>query len=497
MLKILNTKQIREADEFTIKNEPIASIDLMERACHAFVDWFVERYSEQYSILVVCGTGNNGGDGLGIARILHKRNYDVKVSIVRPGKSQSFDFKENLFRLPKAINLNTIGIHDAIEFPEADIVIDAIFGSGLSRPLDGLAAKVVSTMNEMNAIRIAVDCPSGFLMDDNSAGPCIRAHQTVTFQVPKLSFFLPQSADFVGHWYLVDIGLDKAFLDQADSRYFLIDEQGIKKIIHRRNKFDHKGSNGHSLIMAGSFGKIGANILATRAALRIGSGLVTSLTPSCGYLALQIAAPEAMVLTDSDVNELTTLPELKPFSAIGIGPGIGTSARSAKLLVDLFSKTTATCVIDADGINLISANLDSQKLIPALSILTPHPGEFRRLAGDWTNDFEKIEKQIEWSSRLNSIIVLKGAHTSIAMPNGEVYFNATGNPAMATGGSGDVLTGVITGLLAQKYSPQHAAILGVYVHGLAGDFAAKSKATIIASDILNELPVAMKSLLDN
>ena len=496
MLKILTTKQIREADEFTIKHQPIASTDLMENACRAFVDWFVDHFHGPYSILVVCGTGNNGGDGLGIARLLHKKKYDVQVIVIRISQSQSADFNKNLSRLPKMIKIATIGESDPIEFPESEIIIDAIFGSGLSRPLEGVMADAILELNNKKSIRIAVDCPSGFMMDSTlSSDPCIRADHTVTFQVPKLSFLFPQSFPLVGHWHLVDIGLDKNFIENSESNYFLIDKESVGKIIRPRSKFNHKGNYGHSLIMAGSLGKIGANILATKAALRAGGGLVTSLTPSCGYVSLQTAVPEAMVISDPGLNELTQLPDLESFNAVGIGPGMGTSEKTIELIAILFKSGFSNIVLDADAINIISSNQTLQNLVPNGSILTPHPGEFKRLAGEWANDFEKLDKQKALASKLNSIIILKGAHTSIALPGGEVYFNCTGNPAMATGGSGDVLTGIITGLLAQGYSPKDASILGVYWHGLAGDYALESRSTIIASDIIEALPGSLKWLL--
>jgi ADP-dependent NAD(P)H-hydrate dehydratase / NAD(P)H-hydrate epimerase len=494
MIKILSTPQIKDLDAFTIKQQNIPSIQLMERACLAFTDYFIKRFDTSQTILVVCGTGNNGGDGLGIARLLTLMSCNVKVYVIRGGASESNDFKENLSVLPSSVERVTIQGNDEIQFPESDIIIDALFGSGLSKPLEGIYAKAVEAMNAKKAIRVAVDIPSGLFSDAHSSGVIVKAHFTISFQVPKLCFFLPQYYMYVGQWSIVDIGLDKGFIEKVNVNYLLLDESSIKKLIKARNKFDHKGHHGHSLIVAGSKGKIGANILATRAALRTGSGLVTSLVPACGQVALQTAVPEAMTLIDPEEDFLTQLPDIKSFSSIGVGPGIGLEKRTNHFLSSLFSHEVIPSVIDADALNILSENREMQRLVSPNSILTPHPGEFRRLVDNWGNDFDRLVKQRALSARLKSIIVLKGAHSSISFPNGDVYFNSSGNPSMATGGSGDVLTGILTSLLAQGYIPQEAALIGVYLHGLAGDLAAKERHTIIASDIIEQIPFALKRL---
>ena len=494
MIKILSTPQIKELDAFTIAAEKMGSIDLMERACVAFTHYFAQKFDASKSILIVCGTGNNGGDGLGIARLLFLKSYRVKVYIIQGSASSSSDFKENLSRLPAPIEKVMISQDDLINFPEFDIIIDALFGSGLNKVLEGIYAKAVEAINSKNAVRIAVDIPSGLFSDLHSSGAIVRAHQTVSFQLPKLCFFLPQYHAYVGDWVVVDIGLNTRFMEQSKTNNFLLGESSIKLLLKGRNKFDHKGDHGHSLIIAGSKGKIGANLLATRAALRTGSGLVTSLIPKCGQLAIQTAAPEAMSLTDPDEDHLTQVPEIKKFSSIGVGPGIGLKKKTAHFLSNLLSHEIIPTVLDADALNILSENREMQNLVSPNSILTPHPGEFRRLVGNWANDFERLSKQRALSARLKSIVVLKGAYTSITLPNGDVYFNPTGNPAMATGGSGDVLTGILTSLLAQRSSASDAALIGVYIHGLAGDMAARHRQTIIASDIIEQIPFALKRL---
>lgn len=488
MIKILSTEQIRELDRHTIEHEPIRSIDLMERACVAFVDWYFERFQSFQRILIVCGTGNNGGDGLGITRMLSHMRFDVTVCLVQGDLKPTSDYTTNLNRLPATVK--RIDFQKGNSLPESDVLIDALFGSGLSRPVDGIWADAVLQINQAQAKKIAVDIPSGLYADSNSTGPFVQADYTISFQLPKLAFLLPQNENSVGKWNVVDIGLSKKFIEEAKTLHYLVDAESIRKLIKPRNKFSHKGSFGHSLIVAGSYGKIGANVLATRAALRAGSGLVTSFVPKCGYSIIQSSVPEAMVLTDSDETILTTVPDVLPFTSIGIGPGLGRDAKTVSFLKRILSQKESPCVLDADALNILSYNLDIQNLIPENSILTPHPGEFKRLVGDWKNDFEKLKLLCGLSDKLKSIVVLKGSHSAIALPHGALYFNPTGNPAMATGGSGDVLTGILTALLAQGYRPTDAALIGVYVHGLAGDLAAKKRFSVIASDIIEEIPAA-------
>lgn len=492
MIKILSAAQTRAWDAHTIAQEPIASIDLMERACIAFADWFFKYIPHYSKVLVICGPGNNGGDGLGIARILSALQYEVTVCLVQENSNTTDDFAINLNRLPQQIT--RIAFQADINLPPCEVVIDALFGSGLSRPLTGIWAQAVSHINQLQATRVAVDIPSGLFADAHATGAIVEAHHTITFQAPKLTFLLPENEKYVGQWHVVDIGLSQNFLIDIEANDFYLDVESIHSLIKPRTKFSHKGIHGHTLIMAGSYGKIGANVLATRAALRAGSGLVTSYLPACGYPILQTAAPEAMVLTDGDANYLTTVPDLSNFSALAVGPGIGTDKKTQTFLAQLLSKPLPPTVFDADALNILSTNSNLLNLLPANSILTPHPGEFKRLVGDWKNDVERLAKQRTFAKQLKCIVVLKGAHTSIAMPNGQVYFNSTGNPAMATGGSGDVLTGILAALLAQGYKSENAALLGVFVHGLAGDLAAKNRFSIIASDIIEGLPAAFSQI---
>jgi NAD(P)H-hydrate epimerase len=330
------------------------------------------------------------------------------------------------------------------------------------------------------------------MADKPSMGEIIQAHHTVTFQLPKLSFLLPGNGSAVGSWHGVDIGLNREFIEQSKSTYFLIEKNDIKGMLRIRSKFNHKGNFGHALLIAGSFGKMGAAILAARAALRSGLGLLTVHVPTCGYEIMQTSVPEAMTSVDSSATLFSTVPTIEKFNCIGVGPGIGQDKQTVNALATLITQVEKPMVIDADALNILATNKELIPAIPKKSILTPHPKEFERLVGSWAHDVERIEKQIDFSCKTNTIVILKGAHTSVCTPEGMVYFNNTGNPGMATGGSGDVLTGLITSLLAQGCTPEESALLGVWIHGTAGDCASKivGETGLIATDIINSLPEA-------
>jgi len=497
MIKILSASQIKELDTFTIQQEPIASIDLMERACRAFTNWFVEHYDATHRVGIVCGTGNNGGDGLGIARMLQEWNYPVKVWIVRGDVNETADFQTNLQRIENKIPVVEITEEVTAEFfSDRTILVDAIFGSGLSRPVEGIYEEVIGCLNTIKATKISVDIPSGLFTDKHAEGEIFRAHHTVSFQLPKLAFLLPENHLYIGEWHLVDIGLSKKGLHEIQTPYYLSSLKSVKKIYKPRGKFDHKGKFGHALLIAGSTGKMGAATLAARSALRSGVGLLTVHIPKSGYSIIQTAVPEAMALIDSSEDHFSDQRVDGQFQTIGIGPGLGHHLDTKKALAKLLENFRKSMVIDADALNLLAAHSELQLMIPEGSILTPHPKEFERLAGEWSNDFERLVKLQRFSKKIKSVIVLKGAYSTIACPSGNVYFNPTGNPGMATGGSGDVLTGILTGLLSQGYTAEETAIMGVYLHGLAGDLAVREKglSSLIAGDLIDFLPTAFKKL---
>jgi len=492
MLKILNYHQLKEWDAFTIENEPISSINLMERACSAIVNILTRQLSKSIKVGVVCGTGNNGGDGLGIARLLSDLGYQVKIWIVRGGASATPEFEANLGRLSQPV-VEIFSVQTADMFLEVDILIDAIFGIGLNRPLEGIYSQVVELINSSPAKVIAIEIPSGLMIDRHSSGKIVMADYTYTIQIPKLSFFFPENGKYLGKWECVDIGLSESFVESADSFYFWTTKDDVKGLIKSYSTFDHKGSHGKALMIAGSYGKMGACILATRAALRSGIGLITVNAPKSGYHILQVSVPEAMVVMDVEdkVWSANPLIDFDLIDAVGIGPGLGLDPITCEAFLKIL-KSGKPLVIDADGLNIMSEHPDWLDLIPNGSILSPHAGEFERLTGRWKDDFERLDFQINLAKKVKAVIILKGAYTSIATPTGKVFFNSSGNPGMATGGSGDVLTGILTALLAAGYSSINAALIGVYLHGLAGDLALKEKGhhSLIASDIIEYLPKA-------
>jgi len=506
-MKILKADQIRSWDQYTMEHEPVASIDLMERAatkCFEWLDdygWFVCPFA------VYCGKGNNGGDGLALARMLAGRGCKVSVYILEFGHKGTEDFQTNLARLHQYPPVDIHFIQDEKNFhslAKDTVIIDALFGSGLTRPLEGITAKLVDHINDSACTVIAIDVPSGMSVDqtskarlpDGQRNKIVKANYTLSFQCYKLAFLVAENAAFIGDVIILDIGLLPEFLPTTGTNLELTDVAVIRSIYKPRNRFVHKGNFGHAMIVAGSYGKIGAAVLSAKACLRSGVGLLTCFVPKCGYDILQTAVSEAMIMTDANSSVITKIEDdVLKYDSIGIGPGLGTASETRTALKELFSIYKKPTVIDADGLNGLSMEKNLPSLPPG-SVLTPHPKEFERLFGESKNDFERIEKALQHAKLLNCLIVLKGHHTFIATPAGNGYFNNTGNAGMATAGSGDVLTGMITGLLAQGYSSEEASILAVYLHGLAGDIAAKeiSREAMIAGDIIDSIGKAFKQL---
>lgn len=493
-MKILSAEEIRQWDQYTIEHEPIASIDLMERAAVKCTEWLEENGYIENEFSIFCGKGNNGADGLAIARLLAEKNYTVIVHILEFGHKGTDDFQINLARLHEhpAIEINYIHSEENFhELKKDEIVIDALFGSGLTRGIDGVTAKLIEHINRSGCKIISIDIPSGLFVDHSSKGNIIiKAKHTLSFQCYKLAFLVAENAEYIGDVHILDIGLHKDFLNQVNKQFELLDDYIIHSIYKPRNRFAHKGNFGHALLVAGSYGKIGAAVLSAKACLHSGVGLLNCHIPKCGYEILQTTVPEAMITTDFNSSYNTkTENDLTKFEAIGIGPGMGTASETKTLLVEIFDAYHHPMVIDADALNMIASQKNILKLIPAGSILTPHPKEFERLFGESTNDFDRIALALQKANELNAAIVLKGHHTFIAIPDGHGYFNSTGNAGMATAGSGDVLAGFLTGLLAQGYSSAESANLGIYLHGLAGDLAAKelSAEAMLAGDIIDKL----------
>lgn len=477
--KIVSSNDMRQWDAYTIEKQKLSAIDLMEQAAMAFSSWFIANYANTNSVSVLCGKGNNGGDGFAIARLLHEANFQVTVFFISETFSAS-DARINFERLKKT-NLTLLNLpKDLTEINTGDIIIDALLGTGLNKPLQDSILSIVNHINNLKQTIIAVDVPSGLQTDSPQIGEAIQANTTITFERPKKAFFFPENYRYVGEWKFVSIGLDLAFEKNIDTTDFFVTLESIRPLIKIRPKFSHKGTYGHALIVGGSEGKFGALVLATKAALKSGAGLISATSSTNIGAWFHVAIPEAMTV------ELNNIP--KNITAIAIGPGLGTYNESLLSLKTILTLNLPT-VIDADAINLLALNKELVATLPPKTILTPHPKEFERLFGEFENWQIQTEFIKTWCKKHRNIIILKGAHTCIGLPNGEIYFNTSGCNGMATAGSGDVLTGIIGGLLAQHYTPENAAIVGVFLHGLAGELFALEvgNEALTASDIISQL----------
>ena len=499
MVKVFPVEEIRAIDRYIIEQEPISSIDLMERASNAFVDCLLDQnlIQKKDRIAIFCGQGNNGGDGLAIARILRSMHYQIEVYVLEISKQGSPDFERNLLRLgfPHKI-LNKENNEFSIR---AEVIIDAIFGVGLSRPIEGFTAKVIQGLNKSESRRIAVDIPSGLFASENTtlrSDVVFKSDFTISFQFLKLAFLFPENDAFCGNCYTVDIGLSREYIEQSTCSEQVVLKADVKHILKKRNAYAHKGQHGRALIMAGSKGKIGAAILAARACLRSGIGLLSVHSPLRAEQSLHTACPEAMLELDKKLDQLSELKELDQYDCIGVGPGIGQENETQALVHQLIEYSPCPLVMDADALNIVSKDLSVLKTASKALILTPHVGEFERLVGQSANDFDRFNRLKEFAKEYDVYVILKGKNTAIACPEGNVFFNSSGNPGMATGGSGDVLTGVLTALVAQKYSIQEACIIGCFIHGMAGDIAAKQlgEISMLPSDLIECIPVAFEEL---
>jgi NAD(P)H-hydrate epimerase len=493
-MKIFESAQVREIDSYTIANEPVRSIDLMERAAVRLAGWYVRHFHTDKKVVVFAGPGNNGGDALAMARLLAERQFRVDCYLLSFGKL-SADCAINRERLVEQSVVKLIELKEGDPLPqlgEGEVVVDGIFGSGLSRRVEGFPLQVISHINKYARKVIAIDIPSGLFGEDNSDNDyeaIIRADVTLTFQFPFLSFFFDVNEPYVGNWRVHDIKLHPDAIRNQATFYQTIEKRDVGSLLPARNRFAHKGTFGHALLISGSYGMMGAALLAGEACLRSGAGLVTLHIPRFGYGIVQTALPEAIVSLDQSDIRYSTPPDHSTYSAIGIGPGLGCKPDTGRGLRALLESVEVPLVIDADALNLLAGHDDWIGLIPEGSLLTPHPKEFDRLAGASENSYKRHIRQREFAASHGVFVILKGAYTGIAAPDGRYWFNTTGNPGMATGGSGDVLTGLLTGLLAQGIAPLDAAIAGVYLHGLAGDLAAEksSQEALIAGDMTRHL----------
>jgi NAD(P)H-hydrate epimerase len=500
-MKIFETREIREIDQYTINHEPVSSVDLMERAALGCTSWITENLPTEKHLVVFTGPGNNGGDGWAIARQLAcQEGYSIRLYSLNIGTGISPDADINRRRLTGMAQVSIAEINNEADFPLLslqEVVIDALFGTGLSRPPEGIAASLIKHMNDSGCKIISIDIPSGLMGEENTGSDpqcIIKATVTLTFQFPKRSFFYSENEQYTGKWVVVPIGLHQGIIDEKKTDFFYVTREDVVSRFRKRKTFSHKGTYGHALLISGQYGMMGAAILAARSCLRSGVGLLTTHLPELGYQVMQPAVPESIFSIDPSREQISTCPLLDKYTAVGAGPGIGTKSETTSAIEALLKKSKRPLVLDADALNMLAQRPDLLNVLPDNTLLTPHPGEFDRLAGKSADASMRNKLQIEFSKKYRVIMLLKGAYTSISLPDGKCYFNSTGNPGMATAGCGDVLTGMILSLLAQGYAPDEAAIIGAYVHGLAGDLSAAEhgEQALIASDVVDQIGNAFK-----
>jgi NAD(P)H-hydrate epimerase len=502
-MKIFTTAQIHELDKYTIEHEPIASLNLMERAARALTEAVIQEWPATMPVVIFAGPGNNGGDALAMARMMSEQNYQVTVYLFNISGQLSPDCAANKQRLQDARRLkNFIEVSMEFDPPVLDsntLVIDGLFGSGLNKPLAGGFASLVKYINASQAKIISIDVPSGLMTEDNTynvRANIIRATMTLTLQQPKLSFLFPENQPFVGELRVLDIKLSKEGMAKIEAPFSMVDASDVRACLLDRSPFAHKGQMGTALLIAGSYGMAGAAVLASKACMRSGAGKVVVNTPRRNIPILQASVPEAIVRAGNEETIFTETVDTEDYQAVGIGPGLGQSEQTAIALIAQLRRTQCPLVVDADALNILANHRAWMQQLPKGIIMTPHPKELDRLEGHSADTYERLTKARHLAERLKGYVILKGHHTAICCPDGHIIFNATGNAGMATAGSGDVLTGILTGLLARGYKPQDACVVGVYLHGLAGDLAAQElgEESLIASDIISHLGKAFLKL---
>ena len=499
-MKIFTSAQIHELDNYTIEHEPIKSIDLMERAAKALTHAITGRWMPTVPVVVFAGPGNNGGDALAVARLLTEQGYQVKTFLFNINGHLSADCAENKKRLmdTKKAKSQFVEVTQEFDPPQLErgmLVVDGLFGSGLNKPLNGGFASLVKYINSSKAEVVSIDMPSGLMTEDNTYNVrqnIVRADLTLTLGQKKLSMLFAENQLFIGDLQVLDIGLSREGIEKTDSQYTMLERDDVKSLLLKRDPFAHKGTMGNALIIAGSYGMAGAAILATESCLRSGAGKVTAYSPRKNVAVLQTAVPEAVLHVGNEETAFAEAIDTEDFQAVGIGPGLGTSETTAIAIIAQLRRTQCPLVCDADAINILSSHRAWLQQLPKEIIMTPHPKEFDRLEGHSSDSFERLSKARDLSQRINAYIILKGHRTALCCPDGHIVFNSTGNAGMATGGSGDVLTGILTGLLARGYGRLNACVVGMYLHGLAGDIAAAEvgQESLIARDIIRCLPKA-------
>lgn len=503
-MKILSAEQIKAVDASTILNEPVISTELMERAAMACFRRLIKLLKPETEVVVFCGTGNNGGDGLAITRLLIEHGFDCKAVLIYFSEKLSPDAEQNYKSLKEKYSGRITEISESDElknnsFNKNSVAIDALLGTGANKPATGLLEESILFINSHYEKIISIDVPSGLFIDISSdTKSIIHSSLTLTFQLPKLAFLLAENKNYVPEFEILNIHLDQQEISKQNTPYFYLTKRDVASLLKPRNKFSHKGTYGHAFLLAGSVGKSGAAVISAKACLRSGAGLLTVHSNKTTLEGLLHHLPEAMSIEDPLPGFISTVDKPENYDAIGFGPGTGLHEDTQQVLKKILHYYTGKLVIDADGLNSLSENKTWLTFLPANTILTPHPKEFERLTEKHDNDFERLKALKQFAMKHNCIVILKGAHSAIAMPDGNIFFNSTGNAGLAKGGSGDGLTGILLGLLARGYSAPQAGIIGTFVHGYAADLCIKKKSmeSLLISDVIEMLPKAFKKLED-
>lgn len=504
-MKLFTTEEIRAIDRYTIEQEGVPSLELSERMAEGVADEISSRWRSNKPTMVFAGPGNNGADALGTARLLFERGFRPEVYLFNIGGDKlSADCTAARDRmLAEVPEIVFHEVRDRFSMPKITtnhLVIDGLFGSGLREELQGGFKSLVQYINDENATVVSIDLPSGMFGDWNPQivnRNTIHATLTLAVQFPRISFFIPDNAELIGEWKVIDIGLSEKAMASAPPNFCLVEQRDVHRRLRHRKEFASKADFGSAILYAGSYGMMGAAILAARGALRGGVGKLTVNAPKCGYQILQSSVPEALFRHNRGEISIVDIHPERDFSAIAVGPGIGTNELTVKAVEDFLASINQPVILDADALNCIALKPSILNTIPVLSILTPHAGEFDRLFGPQPSAEARLRKAIEMAKYYNILIILKGRYTAIVRPDGKVYFNSSGCPAMATAGSGDVLTGVLLSMLAQGYPAELASLIAVYVHGVAGEMAAAEQGEygVTAGDIADHIGKAIREIM--
>lgn len=507
-MKILNAQQIKEVDRCSIQKQKISSWELMERASAVFVGTLCKYLTGSEKVHIFCGKGNNGGDGLAIARMLADRHFSVSVFIVQHTDKASEDFLINYEKIKTHSRIRCIKeIRQSAdmdgEIKDDVICIDALLGSGINKAAEGLLKECICHINRHYKTIYSVDVPSGLFLDKEN-GPndaVVRSTCTLTFQLPKLSFFLPENAEFVGDWEVLDIGLSEECIRQHATSYFTIDLSFVSSLCIPRKKVSAKWDYGHCLIVAGSAAMPGAAVMCVCSALRSGCGLVTIHSVEKVVDKVSQYYPECLLSVDSYSTNIQRMPDnIEKYTSVAFGCGMGHTEDTYRVLQSLLQTTgSQKLIIDADGLNVLAQHPELADLLPSYrTVLTPHIKEFDRLFGKHYSHYQRLQTAVQMAVHKKTVIVLKSAYTAVVLPSGNVYFATFANSGMAKGGSGDVLTGLIAGLCARGYQTENAALLAVYLHAYAGLQAAQHihPACVLPTDVITFLSDAFK-LVEN